>query len=217
MAVLLPPAGKLFHGSPKRPAGSVASDDTPGPTRYDVGVTTPDATPDSTPAEDPAYADRMTRAAAEIAALRGPIEAARPWPLRLVSGDGPEAEWGAPEILAHVSEMLQYWLGEIERVVEGTPEPVAFGRVATDPLRTMTIERDRTLPPGELISRIQSSAGRYAARLPQLSAADWAKRGLHPRRGEMTVAEMLPSFVVGHIEEHVTQLRDAIAARTAKA
>ena len=159
----------------------------------------------------------MTRAATEIGALRGPIEAARPWPLRLVSGDGPEAEWGAPEILAHVAEMLQYWLGEIERVVDGTPEPVAFGRVATDPLRTMTIERDRTLPPGELVSRIQSSVARYASRLPQLSAADWAKRGMHPSLGEMTVAAILPRFVVGHIEEHAIQVREAIAARTTQA
>jgi DinB superfamily len=174
-------------------------------------------TPVATPPGDSAYADRMTRAATEIGALRGPIEAARPWPLRLVSGDGPEAEWGAPEILAHVAEMLQYWLGEMERVVDGTPEPVAFGRVATDPLRTMTIERDRTLPPGELISRIKSSVARYAARLPQLSTADWEKRGLHPRLGEMTVAAILPRFVVGHIEEHAIQLREAIAARTTTA
>ncbi|MGH2464635.1 MAG: DinB family protein [Candidatus Limnocylindrales bacterium] len=171
-------------------------------------------TPDPNVAAEPAYADRLTRAASEIGALREPIDAARPWPLKLISGDGPEAEWGSPEILAHVAEALQYWLGELERVVDGTSEPVAFGRVATDPLRTMTIERDRTLPPGELISRIQTSVGRYAARLPQLSAADWQKRGIHPRLGEMTVAEILPRFVVGHVEEHVVQLREAIAART---
>ncbi len=171
-------------------------------------------TPPALPAERATDGTRMTQAAAEIGALRGPIEAARPWPVRLAAGEGPEAEWGAPEVLAHVAEMLQYWLGEIERVVNGSPEPVPFGRVATDPLRTLTIERDRSLPPGELIGRIQSSVTRYAARLPALSAADWEKRGLHPRLGEMTVEAMLPRFVVGHLEEHAIQLRAAVAERT---
>jgi hypothetical protein len=109
--------------------------------------------------------------------------------------------------------MLQYWLGEIERVLAGAPEPVPFGRIATDPLRTMTIERDRSLPARDLISRIQSDVARYAARLPQLSSADWDKRGLHPRLGEMTVGAMLPRFVVGHLEEHAAQLTETLAGR----
>jgi hypothetical protein len=159
----------------------------------------------------PAQIGRMAAAAATIATLRDAIRAGEPWPAGPVSGDGPEAEWGPPEVLAHTSEMLQYWLGEIERVVAGSPEPVTFGRVATDPLRTLTIERDRALPTGELISRIQSSVGRYAARLPQLSAADWQKRGLHPRLGEMTVEAMLQRFVVSHLDEHAAQLRTALA------
>jgi DinB superfamily len=154
---------------------------------------------------------RMAAATAVIASLRGPIRAGEPWPAGPVSGDGPEAEWGPPEVLAHTSEMLQYWLGEIERVVAGSPEPVAFGRVSTDPLRTLAIERDRSLPTGELISRIQSSVARYAARLPELSTADWHKRGLHPRLGEMTVEAILQRFVVSHIEEHAVQLRAALA------
>ena len=93
---------------------------------------------------------------------RRPIDAGRPWPLRAVTGDGPEAEWGPPEILAHVTEMLPYWLGEIERVVSGSPEPVPFGRVSTDQLRSLTIERDRTLPTRELLGRIDSGVARYA-------------------------------------------------------
>ena len=116
-------------------------------------------------------------------------------------------------MLAHVAEMLQYWLGEIERVLAGAPEPVPFGRIATDPLRTLTIERDRSLPTGELINRIQSAVARYAARLPELSAADWDKRGLHPRLGEMTVGAMLQRFVVGHLEEHAAQLTASLEGR----
>jgi hypothetical protein len=156
---------------------------------------------------------RMTSAAAAIDALRGPIQARQPWPMGPVTGDGPEAEWGPPEVLAHTAEMLQYWLGEMERVLAGSPEPVPFGRIASDPLRTLTIERDRTLPTGELINRIQSTVGRYAARMPQLSAEDWARRGLHPRLGEMTVAAMLERFVVTHLDEHAIQLTESLTGR----
>jgi hypothetical protein len=165
----------------------------------------------STPAAE--VIDRLTTSATAIDALRAPIEAGRPWPVRPVADDGPEAEWGAPEVLAHVAEMLQYWLGEIERVLAGAPEPVPFGRIATDPLRTLTIERDRSLPSGELINRIQSTVARYAARLPGLSAADWDKRGLHPRLGEMAVRAMLERFVVGHLEEHAAQLTASLEGR----
>jgi DinB superfamily len=169
--------------------------------------------PTHTPAAD--AVERMTTAATAIDALRGPIEVGPPWPVRAVQGEGPEAEWGAPEVLAHVAEMLQYWLGEVERVLAGAPEPVPFGRIASDPLRTLTIERDRSLPSGELINRIQSTVARYAARLPGLSAADWNRRGLHPRVGEMTVAAMLERFVVTHLEEHATQLTEAVRSRAA--
>jgi DinB superfamily len=158
----------------------------------------------------PEQIGRMAAATAVIASLRGPIAAGEPWPAGPVSGDGPEAEWGPPEVLAHTAEMLQFWLGEIERVLAGSEEPVAFGRVSTDPLRTQSIERDRSLPTGELISRIQSSVARYAARLPELSAAQWQKRGLHPRLGEMTVQAMLERFVAGHLDEHAVQLRAAL-------
>jgi hypothetical protein len=156
--------------------------------------------------------DRLTRAATTFDSLDGPIDAGRPWPLRAVTGDGPEAEWGPPEILAHVTEMLPYWLGEIERVVSGSPEPVPFGRVSTDPLRSLTIERDRTLPTRELLDRIDSGVARYARRLPQLTAAHWARVGLHPRLGEMTVEAMLERFVVSHVEEHALSLKAILGA-----
>ena len=158
---------------------------------------------------------RMTRAAAAIGSLRGSIEAGQPWPMGPLAADGPETAWGPLEVLAHTAEGLQYWLGEIERVLAGAPEPVPFGRIASDPLRTLTIERDRSLPSGELINRIQSTVARYAARLPDLSAADWNRRGLHPRLGEMTVAAMLERFVVTHLEEHATQLTEAVRSRAA--
>ncbi len=160
--------------------------------------------------------ERLRAAAVAFAGFRPAIEAGRPWPLHIVEHDaGPESEWGATEVLAHVAEMLPFWLGEIARILDGTPEPVPFGRTATDRVRVLTIERDRTLPPAELLDRIEAGVERYARRLDQLSVADLARRGLHPTLGELSVADVLERFVVSHAEGHVGQLADTLGSNAA--
>ncbi|MEA2536063.1 MAG: hypothetical protein QOF11_297 [Chloroflexota bacterium] len=154
---------------------------------------------------------RLRAAVAGMTSMRASLESGHPWPLHVVEPDaGPESEWGPPEVLAHVAEMLPYWLGEIERILDGAPEPVPFGRTATDRLRIMTIERDRTLPPRELLDRIAAGAERHARRLATLEPAQVTRRGLHPTLGELSVAAILERFVVSHAEGHVDQLREAL-------
>jgi len=160
-----------------------------------------------------AEADRLETAAAAIVVLRSRIEGGGDWPLAEDYGTGPEASWGPREVLAHVEEYLPYWLGEIERVLAGDASaPVPFGRIAEDPVRIGVIGRDRTIPLRELFARIESDAPRVAARLRELTQADAGRRGLHPRRGEMAVRDMLEPFLVGHTEGHVTQLREILEA-----
>ncbi len=153
---------------------------------------------------------RLRAAASELSALRPLLEAGSPWPLAERYGTEPEAAWGPPEVLAHVTEMLPFWLGEIERVLAGSPEPVPFGRVPGDPVRIAIIGRDRTVPLRELLGRLEADVERYARRLPELSEVETTRRGLHPTRGVMPVAEMLERFVVGHLEEHARQLRQML-------
>lgn len=156
-------------------------------------------------------ADRLDAAAADLASLRGPIEAGEPWPLTEVYGPGPESSWGPREVLAHMAEMLPYWMGEIERILDGrVGEQVAFGRTEADPIRIEIIGRDRTMPARELLSRVRSEARRVASRLRELSGADAAREGQHATRGPTSVAEVVERFQVGHFEGHVTQLRDSI-------
>ena len=160
-----------------------------------------------------AAADRLEAAAAELATLREPIEAGEPWPLTDVYGPGPESSWGPREVLAHVAEMLPYWMGEIERILDGGDGgPVPFGRTETDPVRVDVIGRDRTMPARELLSRIGSEARRVSTRLRELEAADAERRGLHATRGPLRVAEIVESFQVGHLEGHVHQLRESLGA-----
>ncbi|HLA15405.1 MAG TPA: hypothetical protein VJZ72_00775, partial [Candidatus Limnocylindrales bacterium] len=61
-------------------------------------------------------AGRVRGAADEMIALRAELETGAPWPLAADLGTGPEASWGPPEVLAHVAEMLPFWLGQVERI-----------------------------------------------------------------------------------------------------
>jgi hypothetical protein len=157
---------------------------------------------------------QLEAAHAELVALRPRVEGGGPWQLAERFDHAPEASWGPPELLAHVAEMLPYWLGEVERILAAEAEPVPFGRVGDDPIRIALIGRDRTLPIGELYRRIGQAADRWSDRLPTLTEQDLASRGLHSTRGEMSVSDILDRMVAGHLAEHVRQLASILDAGT---
>ncbi len=157
-------------------------------------------------------ARRLEAASNALIALEPRIRAGAPWPMAEVFGAEPEASWGPPELLAHVAEFLPYWLGEIERILEGPPEPVPFGRVQTDSVRIALIGRERSLPLHELLSRIRAESDRVAGRVRELNDGEVERLGRHPTRGEMRVSDLPEPFLSGHLEGHVTQLREILAA-----
>jgi hypothetical protein len=166
-------------------------------------MTQPSAAPG--PAE---LSRRIRTAAADLAALEPAVRAAAPWPLAPVFDHSDEAAWGPPEVLAHLDEMLPYWLGELARVMEAPgAEPAVFGRTATDDVRLALIERDRTVPLSELFDRAASGSERAARHVERLVPTDLERVGRHVARGDLTVREFLERFLVGHLEEHVRQLR----------
>ena len=153
----------------------------------------------------------LRTAGGDLVATRQAVEAGAPWPMAEVFDHSDEARWGPPEVLAHVSEMLPYWLGEVERILSGASDPVPFGRIGTDPLRIAIIGRDRSLPVGELYTRIEGDLGRWDGRLRTMSPDELDKVGLHPRLGEMTVAAVVRRMIVGHTTEHAAQLQELLA------
>jgi hypothetical protein len=159
--------------------------------------------------------DRLAEASAALQAFRPAVEAGDPWPLSPAYGTEPESDWGPKELLAHTAEMLGFWPAEIDKILRGGPGPVPFGRVSTDPVRIERIGRDRQLPTAELFERIAAEASRLGMRTRALSVADADRLGLHPRLGEMTVGRIVERFLVGHLEEHVEQLRGILATRPA--
>ena len=168
---------------------------------------------DTDPMKD--VADRIAAGAQALASHGPAIEAGEPWPLSTAYGTEPEADWGPKEVLAHVAEMIPYWLDEIERVVAGAEGAVPFGRVASDTNRIERIGRDRVLPATELLRRIEASAGVAARRLRELDDVAQRRVGLHPRLGELSVEDIAERFVAAHLVDHDTQLRAILGARPA--
>lgn len=162
-------------------------------------------------------ADRLEAAAVAVVDLGDAINAGEPWPLAEVYGPGPESAWGPREVLAHVGEMLPFWLGEIELVLDESgragagAEPPAFGRTEADPLRVEVIGRDRTFPARELIDRIDVEGARVARRLRSLTDAQAATLGRHVTRGDLSVSDIAERFLVTHVEGHVSQLKEILA------
>jgi hypothetical protein len=147
--------------------------------------------------------------------MRPRVVAGEPWALAESYGTAPEAAWGPREVLAHVDEMLPYWLGELERIIDGPPPgPTPFGRTADDPVRIGLIGRERTLPVRVLFARIDIGLRDWEERMASLTPTERAEVGLHPRLGEVEVERFLERFILGHLEEHVVQLEEILAARS---
>jgi hypothetical protein len=158
--------------------------------------------------------DRISAARRAYAELAPRIMAGEPWALAEDYGTGPEASWGPREVLAHVEEMLPFWLGEMEKVIDGDGStPVPFGRIADDELRIGIIDRDRRLPLRVLFARIDAGFAAWETRIPTLSETEAGRVGVHPTRGEMPASAMLERFITGHAEDHIAQLNDILAAR----
>jgi hypothetical protein len=155
--------------------------------------------------------DRLLGAHAGLAASRSGVEAGAPWPASTNFGHEPESTWNPPELLAHVAEMLPYWMDQIERILEGYPEPVPFGRVATDEERIAAIGRERARPVGELFDQIATGAQAAADRLRGLSDDQLGRRGTHPTLGEMNVEAVAERMFIRHLGDHAEQLRTILA------
>ena len=163
---------------------------------------------------DPAV--RLRDAGIALLGLRGALVAGEPWPLSAAYGTEPEADWGPREVLAHVNEMLGYWPVQLAAVLAGDPAapPVAFGRTADDPNRLGRIEADRHRPAGDLLDGIDAGLADADAFLAGLKPADLERIGAHPTRGEMPVGAAVESFLTGHLEGHVAQLREILGRAT---
>ena len=155
--------------------------------------------------------ERMRTARDGLVRMRGRVEASAPLP----DGLPRRREWVAREILAHIDEMLPFWLGEIERVIDGPLDLVRFGREPNDLVRRITVHRDRTLPVHELYARLDHSLERVLRRLLEIDERQANRRGVHSSRGEMTVRQIVDTMLAVHLEEHCRQIAAALETEPA--
>jgi hypothetical protein len=154
--------------------------------------------------------ERLAAARSGYRALEPRVAAGEPWPLATAFGTEPESSWGPREVLAHVVEMLPFWLGEVERILAGGPEPVPFGRTQDDAMRIGLIERERTLPIATLFDRVDDGLRAWEDRLTDLTEADRERLGRHVRLGDMPMADIPVRFAIGHAEDHIAQLESIL-------
>jgi hypothetical protein len=64
------------------------------------------------------------------------------------------------------------------------------------------------------VARVGVGVDRWRRRWPELDAADRERRGLHPTRGQMTIAQVADRMVVSHLEDHLDQLAAALTGDT---
>jgi uncharacterized damage-inducible protein DinB len=120
-------------------------------------------------------------------------------------------EWSALQVLGHMVEMIPYWLGHC-RILIAAPEPPHFGRTLDAPERLAAVEPGALKQPEALVSLLEAEIQAAARTLRQLTPAERHKTGIHVRRGEMTVAEIIEQFIVAHAEDHLVQVRTALQA-----
>ena len=130
------------------------------------------------PMTDPS--SRLAASRAAFAALHPRVAAGSPWPLAEHFGTEPEASWGPREVLAHTAEMLPYWLGEFERLVEaGRGQEMAFPSGAPRMTRSGSASssgigrcRSGSCSTGSTPASIAGHA--ESRRLPRATAVPWA-------------------------------------------
>ena len=70
--------------------------------------------------------------------------------------------------------------------------------------------RGAAAQPDEMLAQLQDEVRRAADTIRQLSTAERSKRGVNPGRGELSVADVIESFIVSHAEEHLAQVAGAL-------
>jgi DinB family protein len=153
-------------------------------------------------------AKRLEQVYEEVAKLlRDPRVASR-------LGAAPDKDaWSAMETLGHMTEMIPYWLNHCRVLIAATGDPPRFGRTAGSPERLAGVAHGATAKPDALLARLEQEVRAAAGTIRTLSVVERSKRGISSERGEMTVADVVESFIVGHAEEHLAQVQAALRSR----
>src|SRR5262245_19631464 len=114
------------------------------------------------------------------------------------------------QTLGHVMEMIPYWLNRCRTLIAATGPPPTFGRTPGSPERLAGVARGATSQPDALLDQLRHEVRAAASAIRGFSAAERGKHGRNLERGEMTVSDIVESFIVHHAErseEHTSELQ----------
>jgi uncharacterized damage-inducible protein DinB len=157
---------------------------------------------DENPGE--AQARRLESVSEQLTELLNHPDAAR----RLRAAPGPN-EWSAMQVLGHVVEMIPYWMNHCRALIAAA-EPPRFGRTPDAAERLAGVARGAAAEPGELMRLLQKEVQAAARSIRQMTTVERGRKGVHVKRGEMTVGDIVELLIVAHAEEHVKQVRAAL-------
>jgi hypothetical protein len=153
-------------------------------------------------AED--QAQRLERASDHMAdLLRRPEVAQR------VRTAGPD-EWSAVQVIGHVIELVPYWMGQMQMLVSAEGAPPSFGRGLDAVERLEGVAHGAASDPEALLRQMEEAVQAGAAGIRAMTTEQRAKKGVHNRRGEATVAEFIEALLVAHVEDHLAQIEQAL-------
>ena len=115
--------------------------------------------------------------------------------------------WHRGNVLGHMSEMTDYWIVQLRNAAAGTKD---VGRNEEGyKSRRHGIDHGNAVTEAELKIAVDGGIGRVIDLLDSFSAADLDREVVyHSRDGnrDARLGELLEMLLVGHIEEHVSQL-----------
>lgn len=129
---------------------------------------------------------------------------------RRLRASGGENEWSAMQVLGHVVEMIPYWLSHCRAIIAATGEPHALGRALDAPERLAGVELGVSGDPDELLALLQREVQAAGRAMREMSPAERSKQGVHASRGEVSVADIIETFIVAHAESHLAQMQAAL-------
>lgn len=146
--------------------------------------------------------ERLRRTPDDLAAAI----ASRPAPL--LHRRPTETAWAATEVICHLRDVEEAWLGRI-RAVLANDQP-AFQ--AIDPDRWARARQYLRNNAAEALDAFREWRAETLALLGSLAPAQWERVGLHPTRGRLTLRELV-GVIAWHDDNHLAQLQRALDGR----
>ena len=121
-----------------------------------------------------------------------------------------DKNWSAKEIVCHLRDVEREYLERFHLVLEND-DPKLYLDVASNdrwPVERQYLRNDT----GDAVTAFRELRDEMLALLAGLTAAQWQRGGIHPRRGRVTIDGWV-AMLAAHDDDHVDQLTRALDGR----